>query len=107
VPDVLVVDEVGDACQRCSHPKCEITPPVRESRRGGTPGAGANEMDWLRTFLSVRSHHLLNAADPDTRAVWAASAGRCDALLDLADEKEWSLDVPVVLHAFGATHVIE
>ena len=73
---------------------------------GGSPAGGVKEMAWLRTFLSVRHQHLLHAFDPETREAWAESAGRVDALVDLADQDEWALDAPVTLHAYGDTYLI-
>lgn len=73
---------------------------------GGAAADGVNETVWLRTFLSVRHQHLLHAFDPDTREAWAESAGRAEALIDLADQDEWALEAPVKLHAFGDTYVL-
>ena len=76
------------------------------SAAGITLPVGVNEMRWLEVFLSVRKQHLLHSFAPETRTVWAASAGRCDALVDLAAQSEWALDAPVRLRAFGSTWVI-
>lgn len=38
------------------------------------------EKRWLKDFLEFRRQHLLNAADPDTRAGWQESVDRINAL---------------------------
>ena len=76
------------------------------SAAGITLPVGVNEMRWLEVFLSVRKQHLLHSFAPETRTVWAASAGRSDALVDLAAQSEWALDAPVRLRAFDSTWVI-
>jgi chitosanase len=62
----------------------------------GTPRKKtASESKWLKTFLKVRQKHLLNAADPDTRAVWAESVTRVGVFEYLVKKKQWKLKAPL------------
>jgi chitosanase len=64
---------------------------------GGTPATGVDEAAWLSAFLRIRREDLANARDPETRQVWARSAGRVDTLRTLADQGNWELHGPIVL----------
>lgn len=68
---------------------------------GGIPMQGYNEHDWLHTFVEIREQHLLEAADPATREVWAASVGRVRTLHELVDIGEYQLELPLVINPWG------
>ena len=75
---------------------------------GGTPATGPHEVEWLRTFLSVRSEVLQeNPANIETAEVWQASVGRVDALRDLLDEGGADLSGPVTIKPFGTAHTLK
>ena len=73
------------------------------ARAGGTPAGGVAEPAWLGAFLDVRRADLANAADPETRAVWAESVTRVDVLRDILTAGNLELDGPIrVGHGFDA-----
>ncbi len=76
-------------------------------RAGGDPAGGVEETEWTTTFLSVRREDLAYANDPETRAVWAESVGRCDVFQQLVDDGNWDLDPPIVITSGGYDETIE
>lgn len=76
------------------------------SQAGGTPAGGVDEQTWLRAFIAARRAVLLHASAPDTRAAWAESTGRVDALLQLLDAGNVNLTPPLTIAPFGATHTL-
>ena len=73
---------------------------------GRTPADGADEKEWLRTFLSVRKADLAHAYDEETREVWAESTGRCDVFSALIEAGNWNLDGPIKVNTAGYEGVI-
>jgi chitosanase len=71
----------------------------------GTPATGVDEKTWLDAFFTVRRADLAHASDPDTRAAWAESVSRVDALRSVARAGDYALDGPVhvVSSDFDAT----
>jgi chitosanase len=68
---------------------------------GGRVGTRITEVQWLRAFLRVRRADLAHAHNPETRAVWAESVTRVDALRQLLDDNQLELDHSITLHAGG------
>jgi chitosanase len=68
---------------------------------GGRPADGTPEQRWLAVFLDVRAHTLRHAHDPDTRAVWAESVDRVEALRRLVHADRHRLKPPVPISVFG------
>ena len=73
---------------------------------GGSPATGVPVERWTSTFLDVRRRHLAFAADAATRAGWAESVDRVDALRGLLDSGVLMLDAPFVFAAQGDTFPI-
>jgi chitosanase len=69
------------------------------AKMGGSPGTGVDEKDWLKGFLQVRMDDLTNPSDPTTKDVWAASVGRAQVLLKIADDGNYELKGPIVVNA--------
>jgi chitosanase len=67
----------------------------------GEPAGGVPEKAWLLAFLSVRAADLRDPHDADTRAVWAESVDRVDALRRLVDADQHRLDPPLTVSVFG------
>ncbi|MGE3326852.1 MAG: chitosanase [Acidimicrobiia bacterium] len=70
-------------------------------RLGGSPSSGIDERAWLTEFLAVRRRHLLNAAQPATRAAWRESVGRVDALQSLVKSGNLDLTGPFSVTVYG------
>jgi chitosanase len=68
---------------------------------GGRPADGTPERRWFAAFLDVRADALRHAHDPDTRAVWAESLDRVEALRRLVDADRHRLKPPVPISVFG------
>jgi chitosanase len=66
----------------------------RTIARVGGPGR-VGEPAWLRTFLVVRRADLAHAYDPDTRAEWAESVQRADALGQIVRAGNFPLRLPL------------
>jgi chitosanase len=73
---------------------------------GGAPGSGVDEATWLERFLDVRRRHLAHAADPSTRAAWAATVSRVDTLRSLLDRGDVALDGPIEVVVYGDTFTV-
>lgn len=69
------------------------------SRVGGTPANGKDEKQWLDAFFTVRRADLAHANDPDTRAAWAESVNRVDALRAIAHANNYELRGPIRLNS--------
>lgn len=61
------------------------------SKMGGSPKDGIDELKWFEKFMEVRKNHLKNAADESTRDVWAESIGRVDVYKQIFDSKNYNL----------------
>ena len=70
-------------------------------RAGGDPAGGVGERDWLGAFLDEREQTLRHPHDEDTRAAWAESTSRVDALRDLVDHGRYRLDPPLRITVDG------
>jgi hypothetical protein len=66
-----------------------------------------DEREWVRTFLDVRKAAVGNPADPAHRQWWPLTVGRVDALADLVRRDAWELTSPVLVSAYGTTHVLD
>ena len=66
---------------------------------GGTPASGIDEKKWLEVFFTVRRADLAHASDASTRAAWAESVSRVDALRALAKSGNYDLHGPIVVHS--------
>jgi chitosanase len=58
-----------------------------------------NEKRWLDAFLTVRRADLAHASDASTRAAWAESVSRVDAVRAVAKGGNYDLHGPIVVHA--------
>jgi hypothetical protein len=76
------------------------------TRAAQGPPNKAGEEKWLTAFLTARKNVLLNAADPETRAVWKKSAGRVNEQLRLLKERNLQLSSPLTLNPFGTTFTL-
>jgi chitosanase len=68
-------------------------------RVNGTPASGVDEKRWLDAFLTVRRADLAHASDASTRAAWAESVSRVDAVRAVAKGGNYDLHGPIVVHA--------
>ena len=68
---------------------------------GGTPASGIDEKAWAKKFMEIRKSILLNPHDPATKDVWAESATRVDALMEIYYIKNYYLSPPVFLNVDG------
>jgi chitosanase len=75
---------------------------TRETK--GEPATGVAEQTWLEAFLDARAETLRHAHNPDTRAVWAESVDRADALRDLVNTDRHQLEPPLKITVFGDEH---
>ena len=66
---------------------------------GGSPKSGIDEKKWLDAFFTVRRADLAHASDPDSRAAWAESVSRVDALRAIAAQSNWELHGPITVHS--------
>jgi chitosanase len=73
----------------------------------GTPATGVDEKTWLLAFLTVRRADLANASDASTRAAWAESVSRVDAVRAIATSGNYDLHGPIVVHSGDVDGVIE
>ena len=65
----------------------------------GTPATGVDEKRWLDAFLTVRRADLAHASDASTRAAWAESVSRVDAVRAIATSGNYDLHGPIVVHS--------
>jgi chitosanase len=65
----------------------------------GTPASGVDEKRWLEAFFTVRRADLARASDPSTRAAWAESVGRVDALRAIAKAGNYELRGPIAVRS--------
>jgi chitosanase len=65
----------------------------------GTPSTGVDEKKWLDAFFTVRRADLAHASDASTRAAWAESVSRVDALRAIAKSGNYELHGPIVVHS--------
>lgn len=77
---------------------------VAEANRAAS--AAADQRAWLDAFLTVRRNHLAHAADPSTRAEWAESVGRVDALRSVLAAGNVDIAGPLTISVYGDTFVI-
>lgn len=76
-------------------------------RMGGkTPKTGADEKEWIATFLDVRREDLAHSYEPSTREEWADSVGRVDTLKQLVTMGNWDLKGPFTVHWEGGSYRI-
>ncbi|KAH9419589.1 chitosanase-like [Dermatophagoides pteronyssinus] len=54
-----------------------------------------NEKHWIMKFFEKRKYILQHAHNPDTRKEWAQSIDRVDAMIELANQNNWNLNVPM------------
>ena len=73
----------------------------------GTPASGVNELTWLQKFLDTRRADLAHAYNADTRAAWALSVDRVDALRALLNGGNLDLTGPVVMNTEPYQAVLE
>ena len=74
---------------------------------GGTPATGIDEKKWLDAFFTVRRADLAHASDASTRAAWAESVSRVDALRAIAKSDNYDLHGPIVVHSGDVDGTIE
>ena len=65
----------------------------------GTPATGVDEKKWLDAFFTVRRADLAHASDASTRAAWAESVSRVDAVRAIATTGNYDLHGPIVVHS--------
>lgn len=73
----------------------------------GTPATGVDEKKWLAAFLTVRRADLAHASDATTRAAWAESVSRVDAVRAIATSGNYDLHGPIVVHSGDVDGTIE
>jgi len=75
-------------------------------RSGGAPNTGSDERAWLSGFLDLRRSVLLHPANTETRAAWAESVGRVDALREILEDNNTMLTPPLVINPYGTAFTI-
>jgi chitosanase len=75
--------------------------PALITRTGERTSGDEGEKAWLQAFLDVRAEDLRDPHDKDTRAVWAESVDRVDALRDLVDSDRHPLHPPITVKVDG------
>lgn len=79
-----------------------------ESIFGGSPAEGVvGELKFIVTFLRIRRAVLASSHDPESRAEWAESVGRVDALMQIIQQRNFMLETPVVLQTDEYDEVVE
>ena len=68
---------------------------------GGAPVSGVDELKWLQAFLSERRKDLMNPANRETAAGWAASVSRADAIQSVYDQGNFNLDKAITISVYG------
>jgi chitosanase len=73
----------------------------------GTPATGVDEKKWLEAFFTVRRADLAHASDASTRAAWAESVSRVDAVRAIAKSGNYELHGPIVVHSGDVDGTVE
>lgn len=73
----------------------------------GTPATGVDEKKWLEAFFTVRRADLAHASDASTRAAWAESVSRVDAVRAIAKSGNYDLHGPIVVHSGDVDGTVE
>lgn len=76
--------------------------------QGGSPNDGANELEWIIKFNTIRKSVLLNPYNTDTQHEWSGSVGRVDALLKLIQvDKNYRFNQATFqINPFGTVHIL-
>ena len=68
------------------------------TQAGGSPAQGVDERSWLDAFLDVRRATLAFATNPATRAEWAESVDRADAMRAILTDGNFDLHGPITIN---------
>jgi len=65
------------------------------SKAGGSPKEGTDELQWFKEFMNVRRNDLSNANDEETRDAWKDSVSRVDVYKQIFEDKNYDLKGPI------------
>jgi len=72
----------------------------------GTMKNGIDEKRWLLEFMKVRRYTLEHPHTKATKKGWAESTKRVDTLLELYNNDEFHLELPITVNPYGDAHVL-
>jgi len=72
----------------------------------GTMKNGIDEKTWLLKFMEVRRYTLEHPHTEATKKGWAESTKRVDTLLELYNNDEFHLELPITVNPYGDVHVL-
>jgi chitosanase len=67
----------------------------------GSPKDGVDEANWLAKFLEIRENVLLNPENKETQAAWSESTDRVKVFINLLNQQNFILKLPMEITCYG------
>lgn len=77
------------------------------SKMGGSPKDGINEIDWLYKMIEIRKNVLKNPDNDETQDEWSESTDRCDIFKAIVDSENLDLEKKIVVNSPNHKAIIE